>query len=168
MNSLADNPFAALTFIAAPALLTNSAALLLLSTSNRFARVTDRVRALARQLEEALADDIAPLRLRQLDIAERRIFMLVRALTAFYAAAGSFAGGTLIALVGATLIAIEQPQFALGTLHATLVVGLLGFGGLMIGAAMLVWETRLAAAMLREEMRYARGHLRSIKAAASR
>ena len=47
----ATNPFAALTFIAAPALLTNTSSLLLLGTSNRLARAVDRVRALTAHLE---------------------------------------------------------------------------------------------------------------------
>ena len=44
------NPFAALTFIAAPALLTNASSLLLMGTTNRLARAVDRVRALASHL----------------------------------------------------------------------------------------------------------------------
>ena len=36
------NPFTVLTFIAAPAVLTNASSVLALGTSNRFARVIDR------------------------------------------------------------------------------------------------------------------------------
>src|SRR3954453_18735428 len=133
MNGLTDNPFAALTFIAAPALLTNSSAVLILSTSNRFARTNDRARALARQLEQGPAAEAAALWAHQLEIAERRIHMLVWALTAFYAAAGCFAAGTLIALAGAPFVAMELPRLLLGTLHATLAIGLFGFGGLVFG-----------------------------------
>ncbi len=49
------NPFAALTFIAAPALLTNASSLLLLGTTNRLARAVDRVRAVVAQLDHLAA-----------------------------------------------------------------------------------------------------------------
>jgi hypothetical protein len=41
------NPFAVLSLIVAPAVLTNACSVLVLSTSNRLARATDRVRELA-------------------------------------------------------------------------------------------------------------------------
>ena len=44
---LAQNPFALLSLIAAPAVLTNAASVLALSTSNRFLRASERMRALS-------------------------------------------------------------------------------------------------------------------------
>jgi hypothetical protein len=52
------NPFAVLSLIVAPAVLTNACSVLVLSTSNRLARATDRVRELAKQLEAAAAADV--------------------------------------------------------------------------------------------------------------
>ena len=52
-GELQSNPFFILTFIVAPAILTNASALMVLSTSNRFARAVDRARDLSRQVEEA-------------------------------------------------------------------------------------------------------------------
>ena len=49
--SLIYNPFAALSFIAAPAILTNASTVLALSTSNRFMRASDRMRVLADRLD---------------------------------------------------------------------------------------------------------------------
>jgi Protein of unknown function (DUF2721) len=45
------NPFAAFSLIVAPAILTNAASVLVMSTSNRLARAVDRARDRARQLE---------------------------------------------------------------------------------------------------------------------
>jgi branched-subunit amino acid transport protein len=45
--SLANSPFAVLTAIVAPAILTNASSVLALGTSNRFARVVDRTRVVA-------------------------------------------------------------------------------------------------------------------------
>jgi len=42
MPFLSDNPFASLSLIAAPAVLTNASSVLALGTSNRFARAIER------------------------------------------------------------------------------------------------------------------------------
>ncbi len=165
MTPPTDNPFSALTLIAAPALLTNSSAVLLLSTSNRFARAIDRGRALARQLRDEAPDGPAgALLMHQLALAERRVRLVVRALTAFYIAAGAFAAGTLIALLGATVAALDMRGWLPAALGATLVIGTLGFAGLVLGAITLAWETRIAAAMLRDEARQVVGRLTGVAA----
>ena len=51
MDPLAANPFAVLTFIVAPAILTNASSVMALGTSNRFARAIDRARSLATALQ---------------------------------------------------------------------------------------------------------------------
>ncbi len=56
-----ENPFAILTFIAAPAILTNASSVLALQTSNRFARNVDRMRAIIKQLEDHRDPPPAPL-----------------------------------------------------------------------------------------------------------
>lgn len=55
MNGDSSNPFAALSLIVAPAILTNASSVLAMSTSNRLARAVDRARELARQLESRVA-----------------------------------------------------------------------------------------------------------------
>jgi hypothetical protein len=52
--SVVSNPFAALSFIAAPAVLTNAASVLAMSTSNRFLRASDRMRALGDRLDRGV------------------------------------------------------------------------------------------------------------------
>jgi hypothetical protein len=56
------NPFAVLSLIVAPAVLTNASSVLVMSTSNRLACAVDRTRELSKQLEEA-GDDICARRL---------------------------------------------------------------------------------------------------------
>src|SRR5581483_5599719 len=53
MDAFSQNPFALLTLIAAPAILTNATSVLALSTSNRFLRANERMRDLTTQLESA-------------------------------------------------------------------------------------------------------------------
>ena len=50
MAGLAESPFAALTIVVAPAILTNASSVLCLGTGNRIARVVDRTRALRAEL----------------------------------------------------------------------------------------------------------------------
>src|SRR5258706_13115108 len=91
------NPFTLLSLIAAPAVLTNAASLLVLSTSNRFARAIDRGRALAAQLRnpQAAQDPESVLRLKQLRRAEERSLLLLGSLRLFYLAIGCFAAASL-------------------------------------------------------------------------
>jgi hypothetical protein len=97
------NPFAVLSLIVAPAILTNASSVLAMSTSNRLARAVDRARELSKQLEEAgaLASPEAVRRLRELSATEQRSLMLLAALRSFYVALGSFASATLVSLLGA-------------------------------------------------------------------
>ena len=87
------NPFAVLSLIAAPAILTNACSVLATSTGNRLARAADRARELSRQLEEAggLATPEAGRRLRELVLTEQRTLQLLAALRSIYLALGSFA-----------------------------------------------------------------------------
>src|SRR4051812_22799034 len=110
MDPLAVNPFAVLTFIVAPAILTNASSVMAMSTSTRFARSVDRARAVAKELQEGpdADDELARFRLRQLDFANRRARLLVRALSAFYLSLGAFAAASLTSLLGAALVISHQ------------------------------------------------------------
>src|SRR5713101_3155713 len=100
------NPFAVLSLIVAPAVLTNASSVLVMSTSNRLARAVDRARELSKQLEEAgdLTSSEAVRRLRELAATEQRSLMLLVALRSFYVALGSFASATLVSLLGAVMV----------------------------------------------------------------
>ena len=50
---IAADPFSVLTFVAAPAVLTNASSVLALGTNNRLARVADRAHAVTAQLAGA-------------------------------------------------------------------------------------------------------------------
>ena len=60
------NPFAGLSLIVAPAIMTNACTVLAMSTSNRLARTADRARELSREIEgsEVVPDDVRPPRKR--------------------------------------------------------------------------------------------------------
>src|SRR5262245_7181577 len=141
MDALANNPVGMLTFIVAPAILTNASSVMSLGTSNRFARAIDRVRELSAQVEgkEHDADPKSQLRLRQLRSAEKRALLLVRSLTSFYAAVGSFAAASLISLLSAVFYVAEQDLLRQISIIVALIAGCGGVGGLMTGSGLLVY-----------------------------
>ena len=153
MASFADTPFAVLSLIAAPASLTNASSVLIMSTSNRFARTIDRARLLLIQLEadDAKGDPHTPMRLRHLDRTERRATLLLSALSCFYVALGSFAAASLISIVGASLGSENYPGAQFVVMLGGLVVGVVAVGGLVAGCSLLVRETRIGLLNLKEE-----------------
>lgn len=153
MDPLVMNPFAVLTFIAAPAILTNASSVMALGTSNRFARTIDRARSLTAMLhsEPTMPENLARLRLKQLHYANRRALLLVRALTAFYLSLGAFAGASFTSLLGAVFVITHHDVIRQVAMTVAFACGVVGVGGLLGGSAMLVWETRLTLGILAEE-----------------
>jgi hypothetical protein len=160
MPSFESNPFAVLTFIVAPAILTNASSVMSLGTSNRLARAMERARALSAQVEgkEGSDDPEISLRVLQIQYAETRALMLVRALTAFYASVGSFAAASLISLIGAVFFVARWEVARDVSLWLALAAGVVGVGGLVCGNGLLVAETRFALRMLSEEIKQRLSH----------
>jgi hypothetical protein len=157
------NPFAVLSLIAAPAILTNACSLLAMSTSNRLARAVDRARELSKQLEEAggLATPEASRRLGELTVTEQRTLQLLAALRSIYLALGSFAFSTLISLVGAVLVPLAS-SVLVRTLELLAVTGgIVAVGALVHGSILLVRETRLVVQVLHERAQRIRALARS-------
>jgi hypothetical protein len=142
----AGNPFAILSFIVAPAVLTNASSVLAMSTSNRLARAVDQARELAKQLEEpgGSSSPEADRWLSELSAAETRTLMLVRALQSFYLAMGGFSTATLLSLVGAVLVTLQVQQVVIPFELIAVVAGLVAVGSLVQGSVLLVRETRIA------------------------
>jgi len=151
---VANNPFAVLTAIVAPAILTNACSVLSLGTSNCLGRVVDRTRVVAGDIA---ASKPGSEELRewnsQLRALEKRVHMLLRALRLFYAALGLFASSALISVVGSLAAFYGQRLlFQLGALLAV-VTGGCAVLGLSFGCYSMVNETRLAVKSLGEEAR---------------
>ncbi len=146
-----ENPFAILTAVVAPAILTNACSVLSLGTANRVARVVDRTRALG---------DLAAVRdpkhpdhqhyVNQLKRLQDRGKLLVRALRLFYFALGAFAASALIAVIGSALTALElDMSFHVGAVVG-LVIGAAAVACLASGCALMVRETILAIDAMEE------------------
>ncbi|HEY7167237.1 MAG TPA: DUF2721 domain-containing protein [Candidatus Binatia bacterium] len=146
------NPFAVLSLIVAPAVLTNASSVLALSTSNRFARAADRSRELAKQLEEpgGFAAPEAGRRLKELRIAGQRSLLLLTALRSFYVALGSFAFATLVSVMGAVVVPVGAGFMVLVLEILAVAAGIVAVGAILYGSAALVRETRLVVGVLQE------------------
>jgi hypothetical protein len=152
MDLTAHNPFAILTLIAAPAILTNAASVLALSTSNRFLRVSDRMRLI---YEEVREKDLSPEHRRSLlthaDRSERQGILLLRALRCVYIALGSFAAASLVSILGAMISSLEWLLAARIMIVLALVAGFTGVGALILSSVRLFHATRLSLTNVSEQ-----------------
>jgi len=159
LADLSQNPFALLSLIAAPAVLTNAASVLVMSTTNRFLRASERMRALSVRVEEQkLTPGLRKLVRAQVDRTERQAVLLLGALRAAYTAIGAFASASLISILGA---GIASTSLAVG-FHAmaalALAVGVLGAGALVAACVRLLAATRLSMQNMQEEAALIRKH----------
>ena len=151
---LSVNPFAALSLIVAPAILTNASSVLIMSTSNRVARAVDRARELSKQLEAAsdLSSPESSRRLKELQAAEIRALLLLRGLRSFYVALGSFALAALLSLLGALLVPLDAGLPMQILEGSGIAAGVLAVGSLVYGSVLLLRETRIAVQVLSDRV----------------
>ena len=146
------NPFAVLSLIVAPAILTNSSSVLIMSTSNRLARGADRARELSKQLEgtDDLSTVEAQRRLKELSAAEERTLLLLRSLRSFYVALGAFAFAAFVSLLGAVTAQVKLAVIVLPLELAGVAAGFVAVAALVNGSVLLLRETRIAVRVVSE------------------
>ncbi len=145
-----QNPFALLTLIAAPALLTNAASLLALSTSNRFLRAGERLRAVVDGIEKAAPDD-RDWRLEHMNRIEQQAVLLLWALRSVYVALGGFVSASLVSIVGAGFAARNLHPAAEIMMALGLLCGFVGAGAIVWACVRLFHATRLSLMNISEE-----------------
>jgi hypothetical protein len=149
-NLLTNNPFAVLTFIAAPAILTNATSVLAMSTINRMLRTRDR-------MHELLKESANPANLRDATFVERtnrveqQAMLLLSALHWIYVALGAFAAASLVTLLGALFGQLEHETLIRVIIGAGLLLGFAGVAGLIGGCVNLFHATQLSLVNIREE-----------------
>ncbi|SFI06429.1 Protein of unknown function [Planctomicrobium piriforme] len=145
-----NNPFAILSLIVAPAILTNASSVLIMSTSNRLARAVDRARELSKQLEAEtdLKCPTAVRRLKELATAEDRALLLLKGLRSFYVTLGAFSCAALLSLLGAVLAPFETRFFVEMMEIGGVAAGVVAVTSLMNGSRLLLRETRIAVQVL--------------------
>jgi hypothetical protein len=147
---ITENPFAILTFIAAPAILTNAASVLAMSTINRMLRTRERMHQMFKESENAAVAG-NPQFIAQVERAERQGILLLSALHWIYVAIGSFAAASLVTLIGAGAGQLGNNLLMRIIVSAGLLLGLSGIGGLIGGCVHLFKATQLSLVNIREE-----------------
>jgi len=150
-----SSALAVLTAMITPAVLISACGALILSTSTRLGRVTDRVRLLIDRFEEMMRnqedegvemfEERRAATFDQLDRLTTRSRLLQRSMTVFYLALGVFVA-TSVAI--GMVAAVGQAVYS----WVPVVLGLVGSCGLFYGSVLLVFEARLAQAALNAEM----------------
>jgi hypothetical protein len=149
---LTQSPFAVLTFIAAPALLTNASSVLALSTANRMLRTRDRMKEMFVKSEAGGQSDVEASRLvEQVNRVESQALLLLRALRSIYVALGAFAAATLVTLLGAGLAPFQGDLWFRLLAGFGLLLGFIGVGGLVLGSLHLFQATQISLTNISEE-----------------
>jgi len=158
-NPLLQTPFAALTFVAAPALLTNTSSVLALSTINRMLRTRERMHELFKESAAGnLADEKRIHLMTVTGRVERQAVLLLRALHSTYFALAAFASATFVTLLGTGVAAVHGGVWVHIMAALGLLLGFFGAGGLVFGCANLFRATRLSLVNIRDEAALIREH----------
>lgn len=148
----AQNPFALLTLVAAPALLTNATSVLALSTVNRILRSGDRMRALSAQLEDPKTSPTKrEFLLAQVGRVEKQALLQLRGLHSIYVSLGCFATAVLVSILGASLAPTSLRTLFVAMVGVGLTVGVVGVAGLVWGSVSLFHATQISILNITEE-----------------
>ena len=152
-------PFAGLTFIAAPALLTNASSVLAMSTINRMLRTRDLMMQLYAKSETGeVSQTEAPRFVEQVNRVEKQAVLMLAALRSIYVALAAFSGATLVTLLGTAFASFNREVLFAGLAGLGLLLGFVGVGGLVLGSAHLLRATQLSLFGTREEASRIRAH----------
>lgn len=148
VSSVLQSPFAPLTFVVAPALLTNASSVLAMSTVNRMIRAHDRMHGFFAKAE---AGELSDFFLAQVDRVEKQAALLLRALHSIYVALAAFACATLVTLLGAALLPIAGATEIRLLAGFGVGLGFVGIGGLVVGCLNLFRATYLSVLNIHDE-----------------
>lgn len=163
---LTQNPFAVLTFIVAPAILTNAASVLAMSTINRMLRARERMHQLFLESQSGAEAEEAKF-LEQVSRVERQGLLLLNALHGIYIAIGAFAAASLVTLIGAGAGQFGSKLLMHVIVGLGLLLGFTGAGGLIAGCANLFQATKLSLVNIREEAQVIRDRQKKSSAGTS-
>lgn len=149
-----SNPFIMLTFIVAPAVLTNACALLAMSTSNRFARAIDMAKEIARQIDDnsnkptAVLDSLV----NEFTTAETRGLLLLKAMRCFYLSLSCFALVALVSLLGSVSAMLKSQIVETLFLSFVLLLGVIAVFSIVFGVVILIREIRMVITVMHKRI----------------
>ena len=150
--ALTQNPLTALSFIAAPALLTNATSSLAQSTSARMLATREAMTRLvvafrSHEFQEAEGSSVDE----HVTRIESQAKHLLDALHSIYLALGAFSAATLFTLIGAALIPFQGAIWFDALAFLGLALGAMGVGCLILGSVRLFQTTKLSFAGIHED-----------------
>jgi hypothetical protein len=149
---MTQSPFGAVTFIAAPALLTNASSVLALSTINRMLATRDQMqRFYNKSAEGKLPEAEAGHLVEKVNRVEKQAELLLGALHSIYTALAAFASATLVTLLGVGSTPFHYIPLILLLMGIGLILGFIGVGGLVMGCGKLFKATQISLVNIREE-----------------
>ena len=157
-NLITENPFAVLTFIGAPAVLTSATSMLALGATNRMLRTRDRMHELYNESGKSTVPR-GPEFLTQVNRVERQALTLLTALRWIYTAMGAFAAASLVSLLGAGEGELGRTVIMKFFVGLGLAFGFLGVAGVVGGCVHLFHATQLSVESIHEEAGLIRARL---------
>ncbi|WP_238978666.1 DUF2721 domain-containing protein [Novilysobacter arseniciresistens] len=139
-----DSQYAVLTAMLAPAFFLTATGSLLISASNRLARVVDRLRQLMKEMEQTTDPDELQWLDHRVTRQRRRSGLILRANQMLYLSLSFFVATSLMVVLEAF---VPSPAGLLPTTFA-----ILGVLGLFASSLLLSRESTIALAILNEEM----------------
>ncbi|MCK6596891.1 MAG: DUF2721 domain-containing protein [Bdellovibrionaceae bacterium] len=131
ITSMSQNPFAIITIIAAPAILTNASSILGLSTGNRLMKCLDTISTLERKIGEKHHEQNIKVFEQQLALSHKQSRHFLRALRSSYVSLGAFAFSCFLALLGSALLLVVTVNIIEPLAVISLFVGGAGVLGLV-------------------------------------
>jgi len=151
-TSVAQNSFGIVTFIAAPALLTNASSVLAMSTINRMLATRELMHKLYMKSEEGKqSEEEAAHTIKKVDRVEKQAELLFRALRSIYLALAAFASATLVTLLGAVTASFQNAILLELLVGFGVALGIFGVGGLVTGCGRLFHATQISLLNIHDE-----------------
>ncbi len=153
-TSMTQNPFAIITVIGAPAILTNASSILGMNTSGRLMRCLDRIAHFEDKLKSGkdLNAELSHSYMKQMELSQKQARQFLRSLKSTYAALGAFVLASFLALIGGVSAHLGNTNLmeALGILS----IGSGGFGvlGLSHASLELFLASRITVSILQTNM----------------
>lgn len=143
-SSMAQNPFAIITIIGAPAILTNASSILGLSTGTRLMKCLETIGIIEKRLEDpALDESVKEIYLSQSRLAHCQSRNFLRALRASYTSLAAFAFSCFVALVGSVLLLFGVREVAQVFAVISLLSGSTGVLGLVWASVELIIASKI-------------------------
>lgn len=152
-SAMTQNPFAIITIIGAPAILTNASSILGLSTSSRLMKCLETIGNLEKKLENSqLESSIRNIHIEQSRLAHKQSRHFLRALQASYTSLAAFAFSCFVALTGSILMLFGLQAVAQLFAVLSLASGSLGVLGLVWSSVELILASRITLLLMKKNL----------------